>query len=581
MQILNIYKDKLLSFLNKNFSGKEILAFVLLSILSFVGVLLFLNGVLQRFWIDRIVYDGEISEGIVGTASHSHIIFGEEESTKSISNILFSPLFKKNEDGSKIFDLAVNINFNKDDLTYTITLKDGIYFQDKKNISTDDVIYTWDLLKKSDTTKNLKPILENIEIQKIDNKKMLLKLKKQNEKTEKLFEIGILPKHIFEGKEADFANISETTIGSSPFKIKTISRKSDASKTIESIQFERFNNGGEKLPYIKYFTLHFFGNSTDAADALFKQNINLIANIDADGLERLKIKNQNLKTQQNSTDKNFALFINQSKNDILKSQKVRNILSEIIDRNYLAKNIVKEFATPKQYIFDTKVENPNGDKILALIASTSLLIDNNTLYNSVNKNGKKVKTGEPIEISIATPNVPELINTANFLKTDFAKIGLKVNVEILSNEALPETLKNRNFEILLFAFDLQNPIDLYNFFNSDERKYPKLNIANYVNKNVDKLTTVLKENTDISDIEKQKIMSQIETEIDNDLPIILLYTQNTVSVFLENNTKIILPKNLQNAEDKYKFLPYWYVNTEKIFSFWNFKFLNKIEEWIY
>jgi peptide/nickel transport system substrate-binding protein len=581
MQKLKTHKDTLLSFLNKNFSGKEILSLTLLSILSLVGILLLLNSILQRFWIDRIVYKGEISEGIVGTASHTHIVFGEEESTKSISNILFSPLVKKNEKDENIFDLAKDIKYDSKNLTYTITLKDKIYFQDKKIITSDDLIYTWNLVKTSDSTKNLKPVIENLEILKIDNKNITLKLKKENLKTSKLFEIGILPKHVFDGKETDFSNVTEKIIGSSPFKISTITRKSDASKSIESVVFERFNNGGEKLPYIKNFTLHFFGNSTDASDSLFKQEINLIANIDSDGLERLKIKNQNLKTQRNSTDKNFALFFNQSKNDILKSQKFRKILSEIIDRNYLAKNVVKEFASPKQFLFDTKIENPNLEKAFSLLASTSLVIENNILYNSATKDGKKVKTGEAIEMSIATPNVPELINTANFLKTEFAKIGLKVNIDILSNEVLPETLKNRNFEILLFAFDLQNPSDLYNFFNSDERKYPKLNIANYVNKNVDKLTNELKENSNPEEKRKAEILTQIESEISNDLPVILLYAQNTVSVFLENNTKIILPKDLQNAEDKYKFLPYWYVNTEKIFSFWNFKFLNKIEEWIY
>lgn len=580
MKTLNIFKDKFLSFFNKNFSGKEIIFFTFLSILSFVGVLLLLNTILQKFWIDRIVYNGEISEGIVGTASHSHIVFGEEESTKSISNILFSPLLKKSENGENILDLAKNISFNKDTLTYNIILKDKIYFQDKKEITTDDLVYTWDLFKKSEHTKNFKPLLENVEILKIDNKNISLKLKKAENKIEELFQVGIIPKHIFEGKEIDMSVISEDLIGSSPFKIKTIVRKNNETKSIDSIKFVRFANGGEKLPYIKYFTLHFFGNSTDASEALFKQNINLIANIDADGLERLKIKNQNLSTQTNSTDKHFALFLNQSKNDILKSQKFRKILSEIIDRNYLAKNVVKEFANPKQYLYDTKVETVNLENVKNLLASTSLMIENNALYNSTTKNGTKTKTGEPITMNIATPNIPELINTANFLKTEFSKIGLAVNVDILSNEVLPETLKNRNFEILLFAFDLQSPADLYNFFNSDERKYPKLNISNYVNKNVDKLTNEIKETT-VSNEREKEILNAIQTEIANDLPIIMLYTQNTVSVFLKNETKIILPKDLQNSEDKYKYLPYWYTETEKVFSFWNFKFLDKIEEWIY
>jgi hypothetical protein len=93
------------------------------------------------------------------------------------------------------------------------------------------------------------------------------------------------------------------------------------------------------------------------------------------------------------------------------------------------------------------------------------------------------------------------------------------------------------------------------------------------------LTEELK--TDVTEERKNEILKELDGEIHNDLPIILLGKQNVVSVFLEGNTKIILSKNLQNAEDKYKYLAYWYSETEKIFSFWNFKFLDKIEQLIY
>jgi ABC-type transport system substrate-binding protein len=488
MSKINEFKKKFLDFFNKNFGGKEILAFVFLSILSLTGFFLLLNSLMQRLWIDRIVYNGEISEGIVGTASHIHIVFGNEESTKSIYNILFSPLLKYTESNEIIYELAEKVDYNKENKEYNIKLKNNIFFQNKNEITVDDVLYTYDLLKKSEYTKTYKNILENTEITKIDNKNFKIRIKNETDKINEILKVGILSKNVFENNETEKSMISEESVGSSAFKIYKIERNQDTGNTIKNITFERFKNGTDKVPYIKNFSIYFFGNTNDAADALYKGKINLIANIDADGLERLKIKNQNLKTQTTKTDKEFALFINQSKNEILQSKKFRQAISLSIDRNYLAKNVMKEFMDPKEFLFNENITNFSIDNSLTAIASTSLIIEDGKMYNSTKKDGKKVKTGEQITLSITTPKVKELEDAANFIKSSLDKIGIKTEVNVLSNESFAEVLKNRDFEIILLPFNIETHADLYNFFHSDERKYPKLNISNYVNKNIDKWT---------------------------------------------------------------------------------------------
>jgi peptide/nickel transport system substrate-binding protein len=461
MPMLREYKGKIVAFLNNNFSGKEIIFFVFLSIFSFIGILLFLNSQMQKTWIDRIVYKGSISEGIVGTPAHIHIAFGNEETTKSLSNILFSPLAKQNEEGKLIYDLASNINYDASNTQYQITLKNNLKFQDNSPITTDDVIYTFDLISKSEFTKYYKNILANLTLNKIDNNNLVLKEKKHDIQTEKLFEIGIIPKHIFENKENELSTISENTIGSGSFKISKITRSNN--QIIDSLTFTRFKNGDDKLPYIKNFIINFFGNSNDATDALYKGKISLLTNIDADSLERLKIKNQNLKTQTNSTDKNFALFINQSKNEILQSKKFRQVLSSVIDRNYLSKNVMKEFASPKEFLFNNEITALSASNTENLLASTSLIIDNGIMYNSKKVDGKKVKTEESIKLTISVPKVKELEDAADFIKLEFKKIGIETEVVVVNNESLPDILKNRDFELLLFPFNVEESSDLYNF----------------------------------------------------------------------------------------------------------------------
>ncbi len=65
--------------------------------------------------------------------------------TQVFSN-LFDPLWKYNSDGSLDYRLAKNLDISEDGTTYTLTLRDDIFWSDGEKITADDVIFTLDTL---------------------------------------------------------------------------------------------------------------------------------------------------------------------------------------------------------------------------------------------------------------------------------------------------------------------------------------------------------------------------------------------------------------------------------------------------
>ena len=106
--------------------------------------------------------------------------------------------------------------------------------------------------------------------------------------------------------------------------------------------------------------------------------------------------------------------------------------------------------------------------------------------------------------------------------------------------------------------------DLYAFWDSRERNDPGLNIAQYVNKNVDTLLEEARSTTDervrASDLQK------IEDLIAADYPAAFIYAPNFIYTVPENLHSVTLPQIITPA-DRFATVATWYRVTDKVWPF--------------
>ena len=90
---------------------------------------------------------GSITEGIVGTPRFINPVLAFSDADQDLVSLIYSGLMRKSINGTLIPDLAEKYEGSKDGLIYTFTLKNKIYFHDKKPITADDVIFTINKIK--------------------------------------------------------------------------------------------------------------------------------------------------------------------------------------------------------------------------------------------------------------------------------------------------------------------------------------------------------------------------------------------------------------------------------------------------
>ena len=149
-----------------------------------------------------------------------------------------------------------------------------------------------------------------------------------------------------------------------------------------------------------------------------------------------------------------------------------------------------------------------------------------------------------------------------FRRSKFGKVvGFKIEIKMETFAEIQSTIKNREYEILLFGEVQGLNFDPFSFWHSSQKKDPGLNLALYDNKSADK---ILEEGRQILDpAERQKK--------DNDFERILL--EDAPAVFLYSPYYLYLPASkikgddlsiLSLPSDRFDNLAQWYIETKRV-----------------
>ena len=97
------------------------------------------------------VEGGVYTEAIIGQLSRLNpLLDSNNQADRDIDRLIFSGLVKFDSSGIPQPDLAETIVNSKDGLLYNIKLKDGLTWHDNTPLTTDDVLFTIDLMKNGE-----------------------------------------------------------------------------------------------------------------------------------------------------------------------------------------------------------------------------------------------------------------------------------------------------------------------------------------------------------------------------------------------------------------------------------------------
>ena len=504
--------------------------------------------------------------------SHLHVpILSISDADRDLTILVYSGLLRKTADGGYIPDLASKYEISKDGLTYTFTLRNNLTFHDGTPLTTDDVEFTIQKAKDPLIKSPKRPNWEGVSVQKIDDRTISFTLVQPYAQFLENVTLGVLPKGLWKDLPAEQWSFSEYNIkgiGSGPYMVESVSKnRAGIPVSYELSSFKKFALG---RPYIDSLRLHFYGNEDELLSAFRNgsiENANAVSPEKAVALEK-----RGVQIKKYPLPRVYGIFFNQSSAPVLSDYPVRKALNEAVDRMDIVNAVLYGFGTPLYgpipklepiTLRSTQTEETADSRV----AEAQKILTNNgwkfsTSTGQMNKTTKKET--QSLAFSISTVDKPELKAVAEILKSQWEKLGARIEIKIFEPGDLNQNvIRPRKYDALLFGEIVGENSDPYAFWHSSQRNDPGLNIALYANSKVDK---ILEDTRGILDAaERSRKYEQFEKYVNEDIPAVFIYSPDFIYL-VSPDLKGMEIGQLTVPAERFINVNTWYEDTDRIWK---------------
>lgn len=505
---------------------------------------------------------GEYTEGNIGQPLHINPLLSQSNETdKDLVQIIYSGLFKYNGQGKLINDLAQSYKLSDDKTTYTIHLKKNVLWQDGHPFDANDVLFTVNLISDPAYKSPLRSSWEGVKTKVVDKYTIEFKITSPYVAFLNNLTFGILPKHIWASITPDNFSLSPLNlepIGTGPYKFSSLKKDSKGNIILYKLDANPAYFNGK--PYIPKVTFKFYTNEDTALTALNKKEVMSINVSSPQNIQAINQKSVNI--YKLNLPRYFAVFLNQTKSIPLANIEVRQALS---------------YATNRQEIIDTvlagngqAVYSPFLPSMVGYSQSLNHLQFNLDKANQIldshgwkkGQDGFRGKDGVSLEINLVTTDWGELVKTATLLKSQWEKIGVKVNVNAYSLSDIQQNyIRPREYDALLFGQVIGSDPDPYPFWYSSQKKDPGLNLSLFGNSQSDKL---IKDGRNEFNIQKRaQDYIDFQNILTQEIPAIFLYSPSYIYP-VSKSVKGINLQTLVSPSNRFTDINHWYIKTKRI-----------------
>ena len=574
LNIKNIYKSKLdyLKKIIKSFGLTEKTTFIILSLILITSSLSIFSKLNLLFITEVPAHGGSLSEGIIGSPRFINPLLELSDADRDLTYLIYSGLMRATAEGDLIPDLAENYSISDDGLTYTFKIRDNAYFHDGKKVTADDIEYTLQMAQDTSLRSPKRNSWIGVEIEKVNEKEIIFRLKQPYSPFLENTTLGILPKHIWSNASVDefsFSSYNIEPIGSGPFEISGIKRNSSGIPIYYELRSFADYTLGE--PFIDTLKFNFYSNEKALLEAYSAGTIESTNSFSPQNLNDLKVNETD--TEKISLPRVFGVFFNQNQAKVFLNKEVRTALNMTVDRDRIVSEVLKGYGQT--------INGPLPNGILALPTGTTtpynkeeglklaqdILIKGGWEFNEIDKIWeKKISKSETqrLAFSISTSNTADLKQAADILKADWEQLGAKVEILTFDPSDLNQSvISQRKYDALLFGETINRSLDLFAFWHSSQRN-AGYNVAMYANSKADTLLEEARQTSDKN--ERLKKYTRFETEIKNDIPAVFIYSPEFVYL-LPQKIKGFESGLINNRSERFEEVNNWYIETDRI---WNF-----------
>jgi peptide/nickel transport system substrate-binding protein len=600
--VYSLSKSKIPSFRQlkyiSRFLNRKELVILRLGLFVFLASLIFIGA---HFYFTHLEIvpsiGGKYTEGVIGSPKYINPLYASaNDADNDISSLVYSSLYKRKKAGDLIGDLAESLNISKDNLTYTIKIKDNVKWHNGSSLTVDDIIFTFNTIKDTDYHSPLRISFSGVQIDKIDDHNIRFTLSQPYAPFQELLTFGILPQEQWSqipSASANLAAINLKPIGSGPFSFKSLIK--DKVGNIKSITLVRYDDYYGQHPYLDEIIFKFYVNSEEIISALNKNEISGVSYL-SKGDQKEILSADSVNFHELNIPQLTAIFFNKKNNPALDDKNIRIALALAIDKVKMVNEIFngKYKTVDSPIIFNSFAYNPNvkkyefnkgeAEKILdqagwKLVNVTKEMVQE--AEKNISSKNEEERTRAEMVLSVGEGNwrAKEVKKNENFLSINFVTIdaadnslvvekakeyweaiGVKTLVEIVpAVQVQADVIKPRAFDALFYGQILGADPDEYAFWHSSQAGENGLNISDFANKEVDQL---LEDGRTISDekTRKEKYF-KFQEIITGEVPAIFMYSP-TYTYVQDKTVKGFDTTDIVSPNDRFSDIANWYIKTK-------------------
>ncbi len=504
---------------------------------------------------------GEYIEGLISQPTFINpVLAGSNGSDRDLIELVFSDLL----------DLTENYKVDESSRTWNIRLKENLLWDDGQPITSDDAIFTIKTIQDSDSRSPLFSMWQEVKSERVSEREIKLILPESYAFFENtLKELKIIPTHIFGSIPAANFRLSDFNlepIGSGPFKF--LSFQKERSGFISEYQLIRNEYYFGQKPYLEKIVFKFYQDEEELIKAFNSGTIGGFGGLNQKNIYKINISHQTFEIRM---PRYYAIFFNSYSQDVLKDKNVRLALNYATDR----KKIIEK-------VFDNRALSVEGPLVAGMEGYAAEIYpkENFSLEKAsqiLEASGWQLNPGgirernfdkqvKRLEFDLTVPEIPFLVETANLIREDWSKIGVKLNLIVHSPQEInDEIIKTRNYQMIIFGniFGNGDSPDLYSFWHSSERFYPGLNLALYENKTADALIQSIRKT--LNNLKRQADLSSLQSIIIQDYPAIFLFSPHYLYIS-KNWLKGFDERFIPSTSGRFQNVEKWYVKTARVFK---------------
>jgi len=473
-------------------------------------------------------FGGIYVEGIAGTPARVNPFYaGENSVDETLSALVFAGLTRLDDRGVPFPDLARTWTVSPDGLTYTFTLRSGLLWHDGVPLTSDDVVFTYQLLQSPELRNPpaLQRLLKGAAFKSVDGLTLTVELPRPYAPLPAYLTLGILPAHLLSSiRPADLYDsaFNQQPVGAGAYRMEVLAQDHSDLVANPSYHFDQ--------PFIQNLELRFYRDDGSLFDALNARKIGSalfssgIGPSDFLDIER----RHDLRVSQLDTGTITYVYLNLNL-PIFVDRRLRQALLYAVDRDAIINDVLRGQAT--------RADSPIAPSNWAYSASLTRYEANTEVANllldeagwSKGADGVRRRGGQQLAFTITTSSDPVHKQVAEKVAEAWNALGARVGVtQVGLTPLVRDLIEQRNYEAILFVDSGEADPDPYDAWHSTETGGRGDNLSLWSHSRVDALLDEAR--TIASPSRRVELYREFQEIFAQEVPAIPLYVSTALYV---------------------------------------------------